>query len=65
MYARVIELNPSYLDEALFNLAMMQEKQGKRAECILNLEKAVIFNPDNGPAADYLAKMKADGVKGP
>ena len=30
MYGRVVKLAPAYLDEALFNLGMVQEKQGKR-----------------------------------
>ncbi|HUJ88749.1 MAG TPA: protein kinase, partial [Syntrophorhabdales bacterium] len=47
MYSRVVTFSPTYLDEALFNLAMVQEKQGKRKESMANLEKAVAVNPQN------------------
>jgi serine/threonine protein kinase/TolA-binding protein len=58
MYARVVELAPNYVDEALFNLALVQNEQGKKADCIANLEKAVAINPKNVPAQNYLKKMK-------
>jgi tetratricopeptide (TPR) repeat protein len=63
MYRRVVELAPSYLDEALFNLAMVQEKQGKRAKSITSLEKALQVNPDNEMAKKYLLKLKRDSGK--
>jgi len=63
MYDRVVELAPPYLDEALFNLAMVQEKQGKRAESIKNLEKALQVNPNNEMAKKYLLKLKKDSGK--
>jgi tetratricopeptide (TPR) repeat protein len=58
MYARVVELAPAYQDEALFNLALVQNELGKKSECIANLEKAVAINPKNKLAKDYLNKMK-------
>jgi serine/threonine protein kinase/cytochrome c-type biogenesis protein CcmH/NrfG len=58
MYARVVELAPDYVDEALFNQALVQNEQGKKAACISNLEKAVAINPKNVPAQNYLKKMK-------
>ena len=64
MYSRVVELAPSYLDEALFNLAMVQENQGKRDESIKSLEKALQVNPDNKMAKKYLLKLKRDPGKG-
>lgn len=63
MYSRVVELAPSYLDEALFNLAMVQEKQGKRAEGIKSLEKALQVNPNNEMAKKYLIRLKRDSGK--
>ena len=63
MYSRVVELAPSYLDEALFNLAMVQENQGKRDESIKSLEKALQVNPDNKMAKKYLLKLKRDPGK--
>ncbi len=63
MYDRVVELAPPFLDEALFNLAMVQEKQGKRAESIRNLEKAIEVNPNNEMAKKYLLRLKGDSGK--
>ena len=58
MYGRVVNLAPAYLDEALFNLGMVQEKQGKRRQCIENLEQALKVNPNNDLAKKFLVKLK-------
>lgn len=58
MYARVVELSPAYLDEALFNLGIVQEKQGKVKESIESIERAVAVNPGNKSAERFLAKLK-------
>jgi tetratricopeptide (TPR) repeat protein len=58
MYRRVIELSPPYADEALFNLAIVQAKQGKTAQSISSLEKALAMNPNNKDAKSYLLKLK-------
>ena len=58
MYARVVTLEPRYLDEALYNLAIVQDKQGKRQEAIGNLERAVRVNPANKPAERFLNSLK-------
>jgi TolA-binding protein len=58
MYDRVVILAPSYLDEALFNLGMVQEKQGKRKQSIENLERALSVNPNNEMAKKLLEKLK-------
>jgi tetratricopeptide (TPR) repeat protein len=58
MYARVVKLEPRYLDEALYNLAIVQDKQGKRREAVGNLERAVRVNPDNKPAERFLNSLK-------
>jgi tetratricopeptide (TPR) repeat protein len=63
MYNRVVELAPPYMDEALYNLALVQEKQGKRAESIKNLEKALQVNPKNEMAKKYLLKIKRESEK--
>lgn len=60
MYARVVELSPYYLDEALFNLALVQNKLGKKAESLANLEQAIQVNPNNELAQNYLNKLKGD-----
>ncbi len=58
MYDRVVKLAPSYLDEALFNLGMVQEKQGKRKQSIESLERALAVNPNNEMVKKLLAKLK-------
>ena len=58
MYDRVVKLSPPYLDEALSNLGAVQEKQGKRAESIQNLERALSVNPNNEIAKKLLDKLK-------
>jgi tetratricopeptide (TPR) repeat protein len=63
MYAHVVQLAPPYVDEALYNLALVQEKQGKRAESIRNLEEALEVNPDNEMAKKFLLRLKGDSGK--
>jgi len=58
MYARTVTLSPPYLDEVLFNLGMVQEKQGKLKQSLANLERAVQVNPKNEPARKLLNKLK-------
>ena len=58
MYGRVVELRPEFTDEALFNLAVINEKLGERNSCIKNLEQAVAFNPGNKSAKKYLLQLK-------
>ena len=60
MFLHVVDLKPSYLDKALFNLAVVQQKQGKKQQCIDNLEKALINNPENQRAQEYLNQLKND-----
>ncbi len=58
MYEKVVALSPMYLDEALYNLGMIQEKIGKRKESLRNIEKALSINPGNEPARKALARLK-------
>ncbi|MGB3225418.1 MAG: protein kinase [Desulforhopalus sp.] len=58
MYTQVVELHPSYLDEALFNLALMQSKLGKKDESLKNVKKALEINPKNELAQNYLKKIQ-------
>ncbi|MCK4485864.1 MAG: protein kinase [Desulfobacterales bacterium] len=58
MYGRVVELAPPFVDEALFNLAVVQKRLDKRAECIKNLERAIKVNPKNKQAKRYLKSLK-------
>lgn len=61
MYLKAVSLSPPYLDEALFNLAMVQDRRGKRAEATENLRKAVEVNPKNELAKKFLAKFRKGG----
>jgi serine/threonine protein kinase/Tfp pilus assembly protein PilF len=63
MYDKVVSLAPHYLDEALFNLAMVQEKQSKKSEAILNLERALAANPKNQVIKEHLEKLKKSTEK--
>ena len=58
MYSRVVELAPDFLDEALFNLAMVQAQLGERAKSIKSLEQAIEINPANESALAYLKQLK-------
>jgi tetratricopeptide (TPR) repeat protein len=58
MYQHVVALAPAFLDEALFNLAMVQKTRGKRAECIKNLKQAMMANPGNEQARKYLRMLR-------
>ncbi len=58
MFYRVVELAPIYLDEAYFNLAMVQEKADKVDESMENLEHALTVNPENEPARRNLERLR-------
>ncbi len=60
MYSRVVKLSPPYLDEALYNLGLVQEKQGKKKPSQENLERAVKINPQNEMARKLLKRLKED-----
>ncbi|MBI5895379.1 MAG: AAA family ATPase [Desulfobacterales bacterium] len=63
MFNRVVALKPDFLDKALFNLAVVQQKLGKRKESIASLEAAVAERPENEKAQAYLKALKA-GARG-
>ncbi len=56
-FARVVRLKPSYLDKALFNLALVQEKLGKKQESLANLKEAVAVRPKNQKVRAYLNQV--------
>jgi type II secretory pathway predicted ATPase ExeA/tetratricopeptide (TPR) repeat protein len=60
MFFHVVDLKPPYLDKVLFNLAVVQQKQGKNQQCIENLEKAIKNNPKNQRAQQYLNRLTND-----
>jgi serine/threonine protein kinase len=57
MYSRVVILAPDFLDEAYFNLAMVQYQLGDREKCVQSLRRAVEINPGNKSAATYLKQI--------
>ncbi len=56
-FTRVVELEPSYLDKALFNLALVQEKLGKNEACLENLRLAMAISPDNKKMQAYFEQV--------
>jgi tetratricopeptide (TPR) repeat protein len=58
MFLKVTELQPAYLDEAYFNLAVVQNLQEKKEESIENLERALEVNPNNDRAKKYLLRLR-------
>jgi tetratricopeptide (TPR) repeat protein len=60
MNARVVKLEPDYLDEALFNLAMVQEQLGERSQWVNNLRRAMDINPANTTAVALLDQIQQD-----
>ena len=64
MFLKVTELQPAYLDEAYFNLAVVQNLQGKKKESIGNLERALEVNPNNDRAKKYLLRLRPTSKNG-
>lgn len=60
MYLRVVKLEPNFLDEALFNLAMVQEQLGERSQSVKNLRRAIDINPANTSAAALLEQIQQE-----
>jgi tetratricopeptide (TPR) repeat protein len=56
-YTRAVELAPPYLDEVLYNLAMLQEQQGDLETCVRQLDLAVQYNPHNIRAISYRERI--------
>ncbi len=57
MYEQVVKLSPSYLDEALFNLAYIDMKLGQREKSITHLQQALELNPENKQAARLYERL--------
>ncbi|MFZ7126259.1 MAG: protein kinase domain-containing protein [Desulfobacterales bacterium] len=57
-YVQTVEMAPPYLDEALFNLAIVQDRLGKLQSAIRQLELAVQYNPHNVRAIEYLYRLR-------
>ena len=59
-----VQLNPPYLGKSLFNLAVVQQKLGKKEQSLANLEKAVAMMPQNEKAAAFLHNIKKSATTG-
>ena len=57
-YLLVADQAPPYLDEVLFNLAIVQDFQGDRQAAANSLHGALRYNPHNVRAISYLARME-------
>jgi len=57
MFERTVKLSPPFLDEALFNLAIIQQRLNKREQFLKNLQLALEANPDNELAKEYLERV--------
>jgi serine/threonine protein kinase len=57
-YRKVIDQAPDYLDEVLFNLAIVQDFQNDRQGAARSLQDAIRHNPQNVRAIRYLARME-------
>lgn len=57
-YTQVVDQAPAYLDEVLFNLAIVQDFQGDRQAAARSLHGAIRYNPHNVRAITYLARME-------
>jgi tetratricopeptide (TPR) repeat protein len=58
MYKIVIDLAPSFIDQAYFNLALIQDKTGMPEDALKNMRKALKANPDNMNALKFINKQK-------
>ena len=63
MFSRVVELSPPFLDEALYNLAIVERKMGNVEDCIKLLEQAISENPENKNAKRFLQTLKKEKKK--
>ena len=59
MLEQVVALKPAFQDKALFNLAVVRQKIGKRQESLAALEAAVAIRPENQKAQAYLKELRA------
>jgi Tfp pilus assembly protein PilF len=58
MFTQVVQMKPDYLDKALFNLAIVQQKRGKNRQSVANLEHALAIRPDNPKVQAYLDQFR-------
>jgi len=59
-FLRTIELGAPYLGKAFFNLAVVQDRLGKKDDSLTNLRKAQLHSPENEKISAYLQKLNAE-----
>jgi tetratricopeptide (TPR) repeat protein len=57
-FKRAAQLKPPYLAKCLFNLAVVQQKLGKKEQSMVNLKAAADMGPDNSKALTYLNQLR-------
>jgi len=57
MYGKTVKLSPPYKDDALFNLAIVQARQGKLEQSKRNLEEAMFINSEHPYVREYLDRV--------
>ena len=60
MYLAVVRMSPDFVDEAYFNIALIDDKIGKKQDAIANLKAALKANPGNKNARQFLNRLTAN-----
>ena len=60
MFIKSIDLNPPYKDEAMFNLAVVQNLHGDNNAAVKNLKKILKANSNNKKAKQLLLKINKE-----
>lgn len=58
MYRIVIDRSPTFVDQAYFNLGLIEYKTGRKQDAIYHMKKAVEANPLNSNAVRFLESKK-------
>ncbi|HKJ66008.1 MAG TPA: AAA family ATPase [Desulfopila sp.] len=58
-FMRAVALNPPYIGKALFNLAVVQERLGKRKASLESLRRAKLHSPESTKIQRYMQKILA------
>lgn len=58
-YEKTLSFDPLFKDEVLFNLAVLEARAGAIDKAIAHLDAALVFNPENQAARDYLSTLRS------
>ncbi len=58
-YEKTLSLDPPFKDEVLFNLAALEARAGAIDKAMAHLDAALLFNPENQAARDYLTSLRS------